>query len=191
LPQAISSLITWVWAHPQVILPLFFSLWMAWTDVRTHRIPNLLNLFCALAGLGYQMGAWGLHGLEDGLLGLLLGFVLMIGFYLLAGMGAGDVKALAALGAWLGPWNTFLLFILMGLSGFPLVIVFLWQRGQLFNKIRRFWSWVLNLALLRSTTTANHSKIPPAPEERLPYAAAIALGMVLLCFFMAAVKNTT
>jgi Flp pilus assembly protein protease CpaA len=142
LPQAISSLITWVWAHPQVILPLFFSLWMAWTDVRTHRIPNLLNLFCALAGLGYQMGAWGLHGLEDGLLGLLLGFVLMIGFYLLAGMGAGDVKALAALGAWLGPWNTFLLFILMGLSGFPLVIVFLWHRGLLFDKIRRFWSWV-------------------------------------------------
>jgi prepilin peptidase CpaA len=96
----------------------------AWTDVRTHRIPNLLNLLCALSGLGYQMGAWGLSGLEDGLLGLLLGFGLMIGFYLFVGIGAGDVKALAALGTWLGPWNTFLLFILMGLSGLPLVILF-------------------------------------------------------------------
>jgi prepilin peptidase CpaA len=181
LSQAISSLIAWAWAHPQFILPLLFSLWMAWTDVRTHRIPNLLNLFCALSGLGYRIGAWGWHGLEDGLLGMALGFALMVGFYLFAGMGAGDVKALAALGTWLGPWNTFLLFIFMGFSGLPLIIVFLWYRGQLLSKLRQLWAYVVNLALLRSRAAANPGKTPPAPEERMPYAVAIALGMVILC----------
>jgi prepilin peptidase CpaA len=134
------------------------------------------------------MGAWGWRGLGDGLLGLLLGFGLMIGFYLFAGMGAGDVKALAALGTWLGPWNTVLLFIFMGLSGLPLAIIFLWYRGQLLTKLRKFWAFVLNLALLRYSArerdaAANPGKSSPASEERMPYAVAIALGMVLLCLF--------
>jgi prepilin peptidase CpaA len=182
LPESLSHLINWVWTHLYLIVPLFFSLWMAWTDFRTHRIPNLLNIFCALSGFGYQLGARGLEGLSDSLLGLLLGFALMIGFYLLAGMGAGDVKALAALGSWLGPWNTLLLFIFMGLSGLPLVIIFLWYRGHLFTKLRQFWTHLKNLALTRSKGAANTDKTLPAPEERIPYAVAIALGMILLCF---------
>jgi prepilin peptidase CpaA len=186
LAEAISPLIAWPWTHPQFNIPLFFSLWMAWTDVRTHRIPNILNFFCALSGLGYQMGVWGWRGLGDGLLGLLLGFGLMIGFYLFAGMGAGDVKALAALGTWLGPWNTFLLFIFMGLSGLPLVIIFLWYRGQIFTRLRKSWAYVLNLALLRPSArlrrvTTNPGKSSPALKDRMPYAVAIAFGMVLFC----------
>jgi prepilin peptidase CpaA len=191
LPKDPSSLIAWVWAHPQIIIPLFFSLWMGWTDVRTHRIPNLLSLFCALSGLGYQMGARGWPGLGDGFLGLFLGFGLMIPFYLFAGMGAGDVKAVAALGTWLGFWNTFLLFILLGLSGLPIAILFLWYRGQLFNKIYQLWSMLLNLVLIRSKDAASPNKFSPVPEERIPYAVAIALGMVLLCLFRAAAKNTS
>ena len=187
--MSFSALIAWVWAHPHFIIPLFFAMGMVWTDLRTYRIPNALNLFCALSGLGYQLGARGWGGLGDGLLGLLLGFVLMIGFYLAAGMGAGDVKALAALGTWLGPWNTFLLFIFMGLSGLPAVIIFLWYRGQLFNKIRQFWAWLLNLALIRSKDAAKPGKTAPAPEERMPYAVAITLGMALLCLSRAVVEN--
>ena len=162
---------------------------MAWTDLRTHRIPNLLNLFCALSGLGYQLGARGLGGLSDGLLGLLLGFFLMIGFYLLAGIGAGDVKALAALGTWLGPMNTLLLFVFMGISGLPLVIIFLWYRGQLLTKLRQLSAYLVNLALIRSKAAANPGKPLPAPEERMPYAVAIALGMILLCFSSALSKS--
>ncbi len=190
LSESLAHLVNWVNAHPYLIIPFFFSLWMAWTDVRTRRIPNLLNLLCALSGLGYQLGARGLGGLGDGLLGLVLGFVLMIGFYLFAGMGAGDVKALAALGTWLGPWDTFLLFIFMGLSGLPLVIIFLWYRGQLFDKIRQLYAFLVNLALVRRSGTANPAKTSPAPEEHMPYAVAIALGMVFLFLFMAFVENT-
>jgi len=153
---------------------------MAWTDVRTQRIPNLLNLFCALSGLGYQLGTHGLSGLGYGFLGLLLGFALMIPFYLFFGLGAGDVKALAALGTWLGPWYTLLLFIFMGLSGLPLAVIFLWYRGQLWTKIQKGWSSLVNLVLLRTRSTPRQN---PKPKENIPYAVAIASGMVLLCAF--------
>jgi len=152
---------------------------MAWTDIRTHRIPNLLNLFCALSGLGYQLGVHGLGGLGDGLLGLLLGFALMMGFYLFAGLGAGDVKALAALGTWLGPWYTLLLFIFMGLSGLPFAIFVLWYRGQLWTKIKNGWTFLANLVLLRKWTRSSQN--PTKQRENFPYAVAIASGMVLLC----------
>jgi prepilin peptidase CpaA len=181
LPESLSRLVAWVWAHPYLVIPLFFSLGMAWTDVRTHRIPNLLNLFCALSGLGYQFGARGLGGLGEGLLGLLVGFSLMIAFYLLGGMGAGDVKALAALGTWLGPWNTLWLFIFMGLSGLPLIIFFLWYRGLLWTKIRQAWGFLVNLALFRTLSRSRPN--PTKPKESIPYAVAIASGMVLLCVF--------
>jgi len=181
LSESLTSLIAWVRAHPYLIIPLFFSLGMAWRDVHTHRIPNLLNLFCALSGLGYQLGARGLGGLGDGLLGLLLGFVLMIGFYVFGSMGAGDVKALAALGTWLGPWNTLLLFIFMGLSGLPLVIFSLWYQGRLWIKIQMGWSSLINLA--RSSTGSHPRQNPTNPRESFPYAVAIASGMVLLCAF--------
>ena len=99
---------------------------------------------------------------------LLTIFGLMMGFHRFEGLGAGDVKAVEALGTWLGPWNTFLLFIFMALSGPPIVIVFLWYRGQLFNKISQIWSWILNSVRNRSKVPTNLDKTPPAPEERMP-----------------------
>jgi len=90
-------------AQLNLIFPFLLALLMAWMDIKTHRIPNYLTFGCALAGLGYQLGFHGLTGLADGFLGMALGLALLIFFYLKGGMGAGDVKALAALGAWLGP----------------------------------------------------------------------------------------
>ena len=113
----------------------------------------------------------------------------MIGFYLFARMGAGDVKALAALGTWLGPRNTLLLFVFMGISGIPLMIIFLWYRGQLFIKLRQIPAYLVNLVLIRSRTAANPGTPSPAPEEPMPYAVAIALGMILLCFSSALSKS--
>ena len=101
----LSNLVPWLKTHPDLILPLLLSLGMAGCDLKTRRIPNYLTLVGALGGLGFQLGYHGLPGLLDGLAGLGLGFILLLGPYLLGGMGAGDVKASAALGAWLGLWR--------------------------------------------------------------------------------------
>ena len=126
----------WVKAHPDLILPLLLSLGMAGCDLKTRRIPNYLTLGGVLGGLGFQLGYHGLPGLLDGLAGLGLGFFLLLGPYLLGGMGAGDVKASAALGAWLGLWRAFALFVYMGLCGGLILLVMLLWQGRLVARIR-------------------------------------------------------
>jgi prepilin peptidase CpaA len=113
----------WLKAHPDLILPLRFSLGIARWDLKTRRIPNVLTLGDALAGLGFQWGYRGLPGLWDGLAGAGLGFTLLLVPYLLGGMGAGDVKASAALRAWLGLRRAFALFIYMGIGGGAIILV--------------------------------------------------------------------
>src|SRR5436309_3229359 len=70
-------------------------------DLRERRIPNFLVLPAACIGLGLNLyGGW------DGLLfsaqGLAVGLTLLFVPYLLGAMGAGDVKFLAAIGAFVG-----------------------------------------------------------------------------------------
>jgi prepilin peptidase CpaA len=169
-----------------LVLPFVLSLWMAWSDIRTQRIPNYLTLGCLVAGLGYQLGFHGFSGLLDGFLGIGLGFGLLICFYARGGMGAGDVKALAALGAWLGLWQTLFLFVYMALSGLLLIIVVLWQRGLLLGKIRQIPVYLLNLILLRPYGRKSHSAEPESPQPfksaEIPYAVALAMGMAILCW---------
>ncbi len=174
-------------AQIYLVMPLLLALWMAWIDLKSNRIPNYLTLGCALAGLAYQLWAYGWTGLADGFLGLGLGFALLFVFYLMGGLGAGDVKALAALGAWLGPWQTLYLFIYMAFSGVLLIVCFLWWRGLLWGKLRKIYEFLLNLILLGSSPVKPQSETTPIPKatpkgERMPYALAIALGMVFLCW---------
>jgi prepilin peptidase CpaA len=168
----------WLKNNAPLLLPLFLSLWMAWGDIRTQRIPNYLTLGTAMAGLGFQLGFHGWGGLWSGFLGLVLGFSLLIIPYLLHGMGAGDVKALAALGAWLGPWNTLFLFVYMGICGGVLILLVLGWRGELWSKMKEGWRFLKNLLFrLPQVSQAQES---PRPQEKIPYAAAMALGMVVL-----------
>lgn len=171
----------WVQTHLDLVFPLLLSLTIAAWDLKTRRIPNYLTFTGAFAGLGFQYGFHGLPGLLDGLAGLALGFVLLLVPYLLGGMGAGDVKASAALGAWLGLHRAFLLFIYMGISGAVIILlIWLWQR-RLLAGLRQGWHFMLNWLLCRS-----YEAKPPPPVSlksgSIPYGAAMALGMILLCW---------
>lgn len=72
------------------------------TDLRMHRIPNYLTVPAALLGLAYHALAPDGFGVLASLGGLAVGFSLLFVPWLLGGSGMGDVKLLAALGAWLG-----------------------------------------------------------------------------------------
>ena len=74
-----------------------------WTDLRSRRIPNWLTLPGVVLGLvlNATLNGWG--GLKAGLLGVLVGFGLLLPFWLLRGLGTGDLKFAAALGAYSGP----------------------------------------------------------------------------------------
>jgi prepilin peptidase CpaA len=106
------------------------------TDVRTRRIPNALTFGAAALGLAFHGVAGGFAGLWTAALGWLVGVALFLPFFLLRGMGGGDVKLLAALGAWLGPAGALWLAIYSQVMGGLMAVVFALARGYLMTALR-------------------------------------------------------
>lgn len=179
MPEWFTEAVTKLGSQGYLLAPFLLSLWMAAGDVRSRRIPNYLTLGTAVGGLAYQLVAHGSAGLVDGLLGILLGFGLLILPYIWGGMGAGDVKALAGLGAWLGPRATFWLFCYMGVAGGLMALGVLARRGLLWVWFRQGWVLAFNWVLCRPHgSTASPS--PRAETPGIPYAVALAVGMTVL-----------
>lgn len=93
-------------------------------DYRTKRIPNWLTLPAAIAGLVYSAVAPHGIGLLWSLAGFAIGMSLLLLPWLLGGGGMGDVKMLAALGAWLGPLGILIAFAIGSvLAAFGMALV--------------------------------------------------------------------
>ncbi len=176
---SLASAFGWMSSQGNLLLPLVLTLWIAWGDLRSRRIPNYLTLGTALAGLVFNCWSQGLPGLAHGVLGMVLGFTFLILPYLWGGLGAGDVKALAALGAWLGPKLTILLFCYMGLAGGVIALGYLVWHRCLWTKIKDGLNALLNMILCHADNSPR-----PRPKvqltEGIPYGVAIALGMIVL-----------
>ncbi|MFC5648320.1 prepilin peptidase [Paenibacillus solisilvae] len=71
-------------------------------DVRVMKIPNRLTISFIIAGIIYQSVVYGMSGSIHSFLGAAAGFIPLLVLYALKGIGAGDVKLFAALGAWIG-----------------------------------------------------------------------------------------
>lgn len=71
-------------------------------DLRRRTISNWLSVAAFSAGLVYQTWSHGPRGAASAVLGAIAGFLVFLVFYLLGGMGGGDVKLMAGFGALLG-----------------------------------------------------------------------------------------
>jgi len=101
----------------------------SWIDYSQRRVPNWLNLALVMAGFLMQAVFVGSAGVGAGILGLLTGLGLLIVPWLMHGMGAGDVKLLAAVGVWLGPVLTLYSFVIGAVIGAAVaMIMILWTR---------------------------------------------------------------
>ncbi len=85
-------------------------LWASWIDYSERRVPNWLNASLIVLGFAVQAYFHGLSGVWVGLGGLAVGFGVLIIPWAMHGMGAGDVKLMAAIGVWFGPWMTLVSF---------------------------------------------------------------------------------
>ena len=148
------------------------------TDVRHRRIPNLLTFGAAAAAVVFHVAVDGVGGLQTSLGGWLLGTVLFLPFFALGGMGAGDVKLLAALGAWLGPGAAFWVAIYGSLAGGAMALVLAIGRGYLQTALRNVRTllgyWFLVGLRPMPGMTLQESEAP-----RLAYAVPIFTGAVL------------
>jgi len=148
------------------------------TDLRTRRIPNVLTFSAAAAAVVFHGVNTGLAGIGHSLSGLAVGLVLFLPLFALRGLGGGDVKLLAALGAWMGPGATVWMALWAALAGGPLALVVAFSRGYLRKALENVWSLLMfwRIAGLRPHPSVNLST-PGAP--RLPYALPIAVGLVV------------
>jgi len=144
------------------------------SDLRSARIPNRLTYGSLLAGIAVR-AIWGWQGIKGGLIGLLAGGGLFLLLFLLGGLGAGDVKLMAAVGAWAGWPQTVVILLVAAIAGGVLAIGYM-----LFYKRVR-------LTLLNVVELARHhlvSGIQPHPQLnvreagalRIPYGLAVAMG---------------
>jgi prepilin peptidase CpaA len=127
----------------------------ALSDLLRRRIPNWMNLAILFAGLGAQLWNGGFDGFAQGLLGAGAGLLLLLPLFGKRWIGGGDVKMVAAMGAWLGPdltlWAT-----LLGCAGGGLLALAIAATGG---------------AALRSDVTVNLTnavlgqKVPPMPRR--------------------------
>src|SRR5215469_17624024 len=151
------------------------------TDIRSRRIPNWLVLPFMVAGLAVVGWLHGTHGMVRSLEGLGLGALLFGLVCLMGGMGMGDVKLCAAIGAWIGPSQMLVALVMTGIAGG--IIALCWAVaggfiGELFsNTGDLIVGW-------------KERGLRPHPElvlnnpstRKMPYAPAIALG-TLFSFF--------
>ncbi len=147
------------------------------TDLRTRRIPNTLTFGAALAGLLYQSVSGGVDGLGHAALGWLVGAVIFIVPFALGGLGGGDVKLLAALGAWLGPEDVLWLSLYAGVAGGVMALVVAAIYGYLGTAIQNV------KLLLCHWSIAGIEAVPAITLEtsaspKLAYAFPILTGMV-------------
>ena len=118
-------------------LPMLALLaWAAASDYASRRIPNWLTFSLALTGLAQAAAGTGAVGPGASASGLLLGFVLTFVYFALGAMCAGDVKLLAGVGAWLGPWGVLQVFLVEAIVGALLALVQAASQGRLRTVLR-------------------------------------------------------
>jgi prepilin peptidase CpaA len=160
------------WWFAGILLAVAFA-----TDVRKRIIPNWLTATGAAAGLIGHAIAAGWEGLAGSALGLAAGLVPMLLLYALKGVGAGDVKLFAAVGAVTGAaFTLYAMAVSLCIAGFIACGVFLWRHDRL-QRFRGVLGILMRIWLFRDLTALLK---PACGEDRLrfPFMWAVLPGSV-------------
>ena len=148
-------------------------------DAKYRKIPNILTFSTIVAGLAYHFWLSGFEGFLFSLGGAFLGMGLLIVFYLMGKMGAGDVKLMGAVGSILGPAGVFNAFLFTALVGGIYAIILLLYKGRFADSMNRMWQALKLTFLTQSPVAPDENKTGPV----LCYGIAIAIGTSLSIVF--------
>ncbi len=151
-------------------------------DGRMLKVPNWLTFPMIISGWIYctffsPYAGW--EGLQYSLLGTVVGLAVLLPAYAIGGMGAGDVKLMAGVGAWVGGEVTFYAFGVSAVVGGVMAVLMVLKRGAWDKHYAQFW------AILREINTVrNPEKLAEIAAERkssmalLPYGIPLAIGTI-------------
>ncbi|SIP92219.1 A24 family peptidase [Marinobacterium stanieri] len=144
-----------------------------YTDLRRHKIPNWLTFGGLSIGLiaaylvslpSVQVGA--------ALKGALAGLLVFLPFFLSGGMGAGDVKLMAAIGSFIGPMSVFISACLALIAGGCIALLMIIRSGEVLSLYRRY-------LVIISTRTFIPAEAGSVASRRFPFSLSIAVGTLV------------
>ncbi len=162
---------------PTVIIMIVATI----TDLWSRRIPNWLVVPSLVVGIGVggYLGGW--RGLGRSVLGALLGALALGVFYWAGGMGMGDVKLFASVGAWIGPTQLIFAFVFMGLAGGLMAFAWAICCGYV-GDLGSSTAELIFGARKRGFRPPAGLNLANPKTRKMPYAPAIALGTILSFF---------
>jgi prepilin peptidase CpaA len=160
---------------------LFLSAAAAWAlagagwDIASRRIPNLLSYSGILVGILLRTGVLGWRGLATALAGGALGGGIFFVLYLVRGMGAGDVKLMAAMGCFAGFPGVVQIMVACALAGGIMALAVALYRSTALRTLRNVLE-LLRFHAVHGAQVHPTLNIDNPQATRLPYAIAIAAG---------------
>lgn len=147
------------------------------TDIRSRRVPNWLVLPFMAAGPVVSFFVAGGDGLLHSFYGWLLGAFVFGVMNWMGGMGMGDVKLMAAIGAWIGPSQLFIAIILTFLAGGVMAIGWAVAGGFVGEMLRS--TGTLIQSWRKGVKPHGEVNLKNPVARKMPYVPAIAMGAIL------------
>lgn len=158
-------------------------------DLYQRRIPNLVSLpTVILAPFIYYMIA-GLDGVLFSLGGLAFGFLLFLFPYLMGGLGAGDVKLLAAVGSVLGVRFTAYALLFIALAGGGMALGVVLYRRTFRKTLLNIFGSLMVMGVFHDASIEKVAK-KDLMQDGIPFAVAILCGVCLFFIYAAVTKET-
>ncbi|MCW5599723.1 MAG: prepilin peptidase [Nitrosomonas sp.] len=161
----------------------------AWQDIRHFRIPNLLIFSGVIIGILLNIllpQNFGGIGMLASLAGFGVGLAILLPLYLLRALGAGDIKLMAMIGAFVGPADILMITVYVILAGGVLALAVVLLQGRLSKLIDNFKLMLLMRLAASPITSLPTTDTISRSAGKLPYGVAIAVGTL---FYLVANYN--
>lgn len=172
---ASNALLAWsVWGLVSVVLVV-----AAVIDGRQLRVPNWITFPLILSGWLASGIIYGWEGVWVSFVGTMFGLGLLLPAYAIGGMGAGDVKLLAGVGAWIGATQTVWAFVVSAILGAIIGVLMAALSGEWRHHQKQFFTIISEILVIRNPTKLAEIAAERKPRMRLlPYGIPIAIGTI-------------